>query len=307
MLKRILSIILLLWAALPALADGAIARIDIVVPANNSNYADIAGGIKHALAQKLPSLPVTIASNDTYATGTDSQNVLVIAIGDASLPWLFANAERFHFALAFLVNSKIFNERERNNSKISALYRDQPLGRQLQLAKLIVPNLQRAAIIHSADIALTNIEQLQREANIQIIDTAFDNTTDWAKTLAQLMRENDVLLGIEDPQIYNSENIRSILLTTYRHGKVLIGPSRPFVNAGSLASCYTASDQYLQQLLAMITTIAQEHRLPRPQFPKAYRVAVNSQVAASLGFKIPDENALTVLLQQRLGDCADGC
>lgn len=296
----------MLLMALPAMADAVVARIDIVIPANNPNLTDMAGGIEHALTQRWPNIGVNISRNDNYVAN-DSANTLVIAIGDSSLPWLSRNAPQFSSAIAFHVSSMLFNDAERHDNKITALYRDQPLLRQLQMAKLLIPNLRRAAAIHSADINLSGVEQLQRNSGVQITDATLSTDVDWAKTLSQLMRDNDVLLGLEDPRIYNSENIRSILLTTYRHGRVLIGPSRPFVNAGSLASCYTASEQYLQQLLSMVAIIVQEHRLPRPQFPKGYRVAINSQVAASLGLNVPDEKTLTSMLQTQLGDCADGC
>lgn len=305
MLTRIFLISMLLMA-LPAMADAVVARIDIVIPANNPNLADMAGGIEHALTQRWPNIDVNISRNDNYVAN-DAANTLVIALGDSNLPWLFRNAPQFGAALAFHVNSMLFNKPERRDNKTTALYRDQPLLRQLELAKLLIPNLHRAATVHSGDINLSGIEQLQRNSGVQITDATLDTDVDWAKTLSQLMRDNDVLLGLEDPRIYNSENIRSILLTTYRHGRVLIGPSRPFVNAGSLASCYTASEQYLQQLLSMVATIVQEHRLPRPQFPKGYRVAINTQVAASLGLNVPDEKTLTTMLQTQLGDCADGC
>jgi ABC-type uncharacterized transport system substrate-binding protein len=297
---------MLLLMALPVLADAVVARIDIVVPANNPNLADMAGGIEHALTQRWPNIPVTVARNDNYSP-SDAANTLVVAMGDSNLPWLFRTAPQYAYALAFNVNSALFNNGERRDNKITALYRDQPLVRQLHLAKLLIPNLQRAATIHSAGISYGNIEQLQRNSGVQITDAILDTNIDWAKTLSQLMRDNDVLVGVDDPRIYNSENIRSILLTTYRHGKVLIGPSRPFVNAGSLASCYTASEQYLQQLLTMVAAIVQEHRVPRAQFPKAYRVAVNTQVAASLGWNIPDEKVLTAMLLAQLGECGDGC
>ena len=306
MLRRIGRTALLLFALLPMLAEAAIARIDIVVSPNNTNLLDMAGGIEHALSQRWPNLSVKIAHSDNYAI-TDTQTTLIVAIGDGMLPWLSTHAGEFPFSLAFYVNSAAFGDINKADGKTSALYRDQPLSRQLELAKLLVPNLQRAAIIHSPSVVLGNLDSLERNSRVRIANATLRSDNDWAKILAQLMRDNDVLLGIDDPQIYNSNTIRSILLTTYRHGKVLIGPSRPFVNAGSLASCYTASDQYLQQLLTMIATTLQEQRVPRPQFPKAYRVAVNPQVAASLGLNLPNEVALTTMLQRKLGECGDDC
>jgi hypothetical protein len=288
-----------------AAAEPNIARIDVITAADNPAGNDLAGGVQHALQQAWPGLSVTVHSSDGYQNN-DAQTTIAIAVGDAALPWLNGKAN-FAGAIAFYVSSIAFNADDKHDRKITALYRDQPLSRQLRLAKLLLPHLQSAAIIHGSRPLPQSNTELQRDSDVLITDAVIDNQTEWPKLLSQLMRDNDVLLGIDDPQIYNSDTIRSVLLTTYRHGKVLIGPSRAFVNAGSLASCYTASDQYLQQLVAMVGAFLQDRKLMRPQYPKVFRVAINSQVAASLNLSIPDEKIISAWLQNQPGDCGNGC
>src|SRR6185436_13015887 len=116
----------------------------------------------------------------------------------------------------------------------------------LRLAKLMLPDLQRAAIIYGADGPPRNLVSLQKRSGITVEALSIEGKPDWAKLLSQLMIENDMLLAVDDADIYNRDTIRSILLTTYRRGKILIGPTRPFVTAGSLASTYTSSEQFLQ-------------------------------------------------------------
>lgn len=280
-----------------------IAHIDIVAaPAN----ADVAGSARRALEQAWPTLDINVNSGDNYQNA-NAQTTLVIAIGDTLLPWLNNKKNNFAGAIAFYVSSIQFNQEEASDHRITALYRDQPLARQLQLAKWLLPNLQRTVILHGAYELTPTLADLQRDSHLAIGEVIAKNDADWPKQLSQAMRDHDLLVGIDDPIIYNSNTIRSILLTTYRHGKGVIGPSRAFVAAGSLASCYTASDQYLQQLLAMVTATIQEHKLPRPQYPKQFRVAVNPQVAVSLGLTLPNEEALTAWSQTHTGDCGNGC
>lgn len=308
MLKRIfLTLLLLLPTALPALAETVAARVEVVVPAGNSGLQDMAGAIQHALQQRLPDTTVTIHTSDNYNSDGNANNLL-IAVGDPLLAWLAQNKPNRSATIAFNVSSAAYLSASPQIGKTTtALYRDQPLARQLRLAKLLLPNLRQVAVIHGATPLPQSPDELRRQTGITVNTTNIDNQADWPKLLSILMRGNDALLGIDDVQIYNSDNIRSILLTTYRHGKVLIGPNRAFVGAGSLASCYTASDQYLQQLVDMVASAMRDRRLPRPQYPRNFRVVTNPQVAASLGLNIADEKILTSQLQNSPEECGDGC
>jgi ABC-type uncharacterized transport system substrate-binding protein len=288
-----------------ASSDVLISRIDIVIPADNAALTDLAGGMQRALQQLQPTLPITIR----YAgsPGHDTQTALAIPVGDGLLPWIDAEKNNYAATLAFYVSSINYQNQLHNDEKVSALYRDQPLSRQLQLAKLLLPNLRRVAIIHGHRHLPQSNAVLEYSSALQIHTLDIEDKIDWPKYLSQLLQESDVLLAVEDSTIYNSDTIRSILLTTYRHGKFLIGPGRSFVNAGSLASCYTISDQYLKQLTEMVGALLRTRKLPAPQYPRAFRVALNPRVAMSLGLAVQDENTLTARLLNQVEECGDGC
>lgn len=305
-MKRIF-LLCLLWLPLSyaAHSEVLISHIDIVIPADNAALADLAGGMQHALQQLQPSLPVTIRS--AGSPGRDTQTALAITVGDALLPWIEKEKNNYAATLAFYVSSINYQNQLRNDDKVTALYRDQPLSRQLQLAKLLLPNLRRVAIIHGHQKLPQTNAALEHSSQLKIQSLDIEDKIDWPKYLSQLILDNDVLLGIDDTTIYNSDTVRSILLTTYRHGKFLVGPGRGFVNAGSLASCYTASDQYLKQLTTMVSSLLRTQKLPAPQYPQAFRVALNSRVATSLGLTVQDENTLTARLLNQVEECGDGC
>ncbi|MDB6063532.1 MAG: hypothetical protein JWM78_3635 [Verrucomicrobiaceae bacterium] len=305
-MKR-MFLILLLWlpVCLPASGEAVIARIDVVIPADNAALADLAGGIQHALQQSA-AIPVNIRTADNK-NSSDTQNTLLIALSDNLLPWLATEKNNYAATLAFYVSSTAYLAHLRNDDKVTALYRDQPLARQLQLAKMLMPNLHHVGIVTGHRNLPQPLAELERSSKLEIQTIDIEDKIDWPKYLSQLMLDSDVLLGVDDATIYNADTIRSILLTTYRRGKFLIGPARSFVSAGSLASCYTAPDQYMQQLVEMVGVFLRSQKLPRPQYPRAYRVAINPQVAASLGLAVQDEKTLTARLQNQVGECGDGC
>lgn len=297
---------MLLTLSWKAAAQIDISHIEIISAADNLASRELTIKIQKELERDTAGIDITVRSKDAPSNNNPA-SVLVIAVGDSLLPWLNANKNNYLGAISFLSSASAFLEEEKTNRKLTAIYRDQPLARQLRLSKLLFPNLRHVAIIRSERVLPISIDNLERSSNVAITEAAIDMNTEWAKQLSQLMQSNDLLLGVEDAQIYNAESIRSILLTTYRHGRGLIGPSRAFVNAGSLASCYTLPDQYVQQLGDMVVAIIRERKLPHPQYPNQFRVALNKQVATSLNLSFPDENTLSAGLQDQKGECGDGC
>ncbi len=305
-MKRVLLFLFCLLQPLFAAAQINFSRIDIVTSIDNPNTQKLAADIQRTLKKNSPEFDIDIRNTKDYKPANSGQS-LIIAIGESTLPWLSENTNSYAGAISFLTHAAEFSEKEKSNKKLTAIFRDQPLTRQLHLAKLLLPNLHRVAIIRSDTELPINIKDLDRSNNLLITETVIDTKSEWTKDLSKLIQENDVLLGIDDSAIYNGETIRSILLTTYRHGKGMIGPSRSFVNAGSLASCYTAPEEFVQQLANMVATITREHKLPRPQYPKIFHVAINKQVANSLNISVPDEGTLSAWLQNSEGECGDGC
>lgn len=316
-MNKVLAILtaLLLIAVAPAAAARA-ARVDIVIPDDNAVIADYARTMRQAL-QESTAIGAVSVYTPTQARAAGNRASLAIVVGDALLPWGLDRDNPYPARLLFHVIAEEFHHAGSAGPNVSAIFGEQPLQRQLRLAKLLLPQLQRVAVIHRADAA-PNLVALSRITGLTLNGTVVDPQTNWAKTLSRRLGENDILLGLEDPALYNRDTIRSILLTTYRHGKVLIGPNQPFVTAGSLASCYTDSDQYLRQLRAAVEFYLAHGVLLPPAYPRHYHIAVNRQVAASLGLQLPDQATLIKQMQASgptqgggqlhgKGECGDEC
>lgn len=305
MLKRILWCVLaILICAGPADAAPA-ARIDIVIPTDNAAQRELSGKIQASLQQQAE-VVVTVRTRAEVEAGQAAPAALVIGVGDALLPWLASTRDKYPAAIAFYVNSSQFRDKTKG-AGIAALYRDQPLTRQLRLARLLFPKLRRVAILQGEQALPIDAPQLQRATGLAIAVASIRGQPEWTKSLSQLLSGNDILLGVDDPQMYNSNTIHSILLTAYRHGKVLIGPGKSFVTAGGLASCYTSTDDYVQQLADMVRSYLQTERLPESQYPRHYEIAINQQVATSLGLTLPDEKSLVTRLRNSAEECGNDC
>jgi hypothetical protein len=297
-LKRIAAALLMLLLAAAA-GSAAAGAVDIAIPLQGSGHGDVAKAMRHALLRLDPDLQISIVTVDPSQPPLPNRGAkLLIAVGEQLLSWAAA-ADTYAATLCFYVGSADFDRiGNRNGRKLGALFRDQPLPRQLQLAQLLLPHLSRLAVIYRASETPPWLEQLQERKPVAVTAIDVAERGDWIKAVSDLMVDHDALLAIDDSHLYNRNTVRSILLTTYRHRRVLIGPSRPFVTAGSLASAYTTSDQYLAQLVQMVAVYLEQGQLPEPQYPAEFHVAINYQVAASLGLQLPDEQTVAHRLRE---------
>ena len=118
-----------------------------------------------------------------------------------------------------------------------------------------------------------------------------------ARSLSNLLEQTDVLLGIDDSNIYNPATIKSILLSSYARKQTLIGPTAAFIKAGSLASTYSDQDDWIQTLSSVLKTPSTSW--PSSQYPDHFKVMINRQVARSLGIQRNRASRINQQLQQR--------
>ena len=104
--------------------------------------------------------------------------------------------------------------------------------------------------------------------------------------LEGVLENSDLLMAIPDSAIYNSGSIRNILLTSYRKNIPLVGLSQHYVDAGALCAIFSTTEQIAEQAGATVASFARNRHLPPPQYPANFTVAVNHQVARSMGIKL---------------------
>jgi hypothetical protein len=104
--------------------------------------------------------------------------------------------------------------------------------------------------------------------------------------LLNRIAQTEVLLALPDNAVFNAENIRNILLSTYRHKQAVIGFSSDMVRAGALASTYSDIEDINIQVAETAAHFVTTGALPAPQFPRYFRTVVNEGVARSLDVNV---------------------
>jgi hypothetical protein len=166
---------------------------------------------------------------------------------------------------------------------MTAVYAEPAPDDQVRLATLLYRKPVRVAAILGPDTAFL-LPALAGQADV-LQAGRDDNMGD---VLARIGR-SEVLLALPDSAIYNPENIRNILLSTYRRKQGVIGFSADMVKVGALATTYSEIEDINAQVAEMAAGFVASGELPSPQFPRYFRTAINEGVARSLDIAVTNE------------------
>jgi len=167
-------------------------------------------------------------------------------------------------------------------SLLTAVYAEPAPADQLRLAALLYGRTVRVGAILGRDTAFLRTT-LENEVEVQ----PFAAGDDINHTLSGMTRA-EVLLALPDGDVYNPENVRNILLSTYRRKQGVIGFSADMVKVGALATTYSEIEDINTQVAEIAAAFVATGELAAPQFPRYFRTVVNEGVARSLEVRVTD-------------------
>lgn len=310
MIARVLAFFsrCLLAGMLALIAHGVAAaphRVVIVTSSADGVYAEAATTLRTLIETSMPTLEVETRGweNATAATFADSRIVVTVGTQAARVvAHLGITQPLLHILLPASTYEKL--PPARTGAAVSAIYLDQPPERQLALIRLALPDWKRIALLTSpgGDRALRRLAELAREKQIEVREATIAADRDLYPALQQVLTEPAVLLATPDPQIFNSYTVQNVLLTAYRHRSPVVGFSSSYVRAGALFALYSTPAQIAGQAADAVFRVARGESLPPPRAPRQFEVAVNANVARSLGIMLESGERLTAELQRMEGN-----
>lgn len=222
----------------------------------------------------------------------------LILLDNAALDWRMGETAG-PAALAMRV-SRVQAEHRLGKSRppyLSLLWSDPPLPRQLRLTRYLLPQARRIGVLYGpgSRFLIDELRQAARGLGLEIVAQDWADLRD-SRPLQHLLGSSDVLLGIDDPDLFNSKTAKNVLLSSYGRQMALIGPNAGFVRAGALASTYSDQDDWLTVLDDLLDQ--PPTHWPRSLYPKHYGVSGNQQVARALGLEPIDPNAAALALAE---------
>jgi putative ABC transport system substrate-binding protein len=263
----------------------------VIVTSSDSSYQKSIASRIHQNLEDAGTRTMTIAADDIASTSRNGKT-LYVTIGNYATQTLddFDSA-----SMALRISDRVQPGRKFTSTKAD-LITAQPECRHILLIRSLNPDWTAAGVlssVKSADTAaaLTRCA-IKYDVNLQVY--AITDKSDLQKTLEKAVRNNKVLLAIDDPDIFNRHNVKNILLTAYRHRKPVIGYSDSFVQAGAIAAVYTSAESAGDRAADILSEFFRNSW----QFSqKIYStedlsISVNRQVAASLDLDLPDVESI---------------
>lgn len=280
-LRRVAACAALALAALPLAAHGDELkgyRFQIVTADDSEVTNRIASDLYRQLAPIFAQFRTELAQR---------RRNLYVAVGPAALHDVAARrcdcAVISAFTSSQVVRSVLARLPAQRATSFTAVYAEPAPADQLRLVALLYGRPVRIAAIAGPDTSFLK-PALQGQVTVQ----DFTPDDDINRVLSRIAQA-EVLLALPDNGVYNSENIRNILLSTYRHKQAVIGFSADMVKAGALATTYSDVEDVNAQVAEMAAAYVRTGVLPPPQFPRYFRTAVNEGVARSLEVRVTDE------------------
>ncbi|MCS0658765.1 hypothetical protein [Massilia terrae] len=214
------------------------------------------------------------------------RRMLVVAVGPAALHEV-ANKRCDCAVISSFTSSQVLRAvaaglPPARASTLTAVYAEPAPADQLRLVSLLYGRPVRIAAILGHD---TQFLKPALQGPVEVQD--FGGGDDINRILSRIA-QTEVLLALPDSAVYNTENIRNILLSTYRHKQAVIGFSADMVKAGALATTYSDIEDINAQVAEMASEYVGSGVLPAPQFPRYFRTVVNEGVAKSLDVHVSD-------------------
>jgi len=306
--RRCCHITLVLFATLFLGFGGACRATDtvaVLLSEHGGHYSDYFEALNRALAEPQPAgrswrvveLPPGRERPDEAALSGVS-TVIAVGVQAMRIAATWDNAPPVLNVLVPRVShEKLLAEsgRSRRRAQFSAIYLDQPLARQINLIQQILPGKRRVAALVGPDSALLlpRLRAAIARAGLDLASEEVASEPEIIPALSRLLSSSDALLALPDSVVFTRDTARSVLLTTYRHQKPLIGFSQAYVNAGALAAAFSTPAQLARQTAEVLRALPPGRAaLPGPLYPAYFSVAVNRSVARALALDIATDAVL---------------
>ena len=171
---------------------------------------------------------------------------------------------------------------------------DQPLRRYLAFTRFLLDIDSVGILSDRAEASAPEVTATLERLGLRLDRYLIDADNKLLPVLRRLLRDSDALLMLPRQSIYNRETLKGVLLTSYRQRRPVVSYSPAHVKSGALASIYSSPGD-IGLHLSMLIERRLEHRLPRNtvyQYARFYSIAINYQVARSLGVVLPDKDEL---------------
>lgn len=297
-----LLIALLLWA--PSQAE-ALIDIDVLYHPEKASHRAVFERFESRLQSlteskavyRLRTFPPDTARRQDYPRAA-----LVVTIGvDAALAQTHQADDTP--VLSTLIPRSSYNQLSNAfHGQHTAIVLDQPLIRQLALARALIPQARTAGLL-LGEIASPEVSGHPEEPfGFRVNSLRTSSDADPAAIIEKLLAANDVILSTFDPDVYTPAMAKWLLYLAFQKDRPIVGFSSALLEAGAVASVFSTPEQIGAHAAELVHDWLAGHPLPQSATPpRHYHIGVNAPVAASLGLGQPSRPEIERIMRELLG------
>lgn len=191
--------------------------------------------------------------------------------------------------------------------RISALYLEQPLQRQFRLINVALPEARRVSVLIGSRFGdqLDELQEAARASGITLHAVDISTPANIVDAFNDALDHGDAILAFPDAETMTPNHAKWLLYMAYQREIPVFGFSRAMVDAGAFAALITtpdligreAAERVLQTSLDGLARGGQAWRLPPPDYPRYFQVAVNKAVSRALDMGMRDQQQIAQSLR----------
>ena len=187
----------------------------------------------------------------------------------------------------------------------AAIVLDQPLARQLALARALLPAARSAALLQSEEAL--NPGPLSGGPTgafgFEVATIRVQEGTPPVDAIRDLLRSGDVVIATFDPHVYTPVMAKWLLYMALQQQRPIIGFSHALLEAGALASVFSTPEQIAEHTIELIENWLVQGQAPKGvAHPRYYHIGLNAPVARQLGIAPANKAELERKVRQLLED-----
>ncbi len=289
--RRLLCGVLMLLNSVLAHAKG---EVLLVLSDISPSYEQV----KQAV-QDSSHAPVRVVTLDRLQP-QDSRNSLIVAIGSRACEQMLRTYHPGTRMICSFLPSSTFKQLRSTllpgsaDINISAIFIDQPLARQVRLARMIGPSAEvlGTALGQNSQDLKTDLEQYAASEVFTLALAELKSSDNPIQVLTPVVESSDLFLVIPDSSIFNRAISKWLLYLSLKHQVPVIGFSKSYTDAGATASVHSSPHQIGQQTGEWLNKMAAGEPLPAQAYPVYFEVSINPVAARTLGLELPTPAAL---------------
>ncbi len=270
-------------------------------------YAMTAGAMASELSRDAPRLTVVTGSWQELSTASARTPNLIVTFGASALRGVLERQRQEPalagvLILAALIPQATYDSLVLRPTVASAVLLDQPVERYLDLIRVALPAARRIGVLFGPD-SVSLRPALQRAAAARGLQLqappALGAGDDIYPPLNAVLSDADVFLALPDNRIFASGSQQNVLVTSYRRRIPVVTYSEPYVRSGAAMGLFATPAQVAAQAAAAVRVFLITRSLPAPRAASGYSIAINSEVARSLGLNLGDPEQLLQALRRK--------